>query len=123
DHFHFIIIFLKLQDVLNGSTTKRINALRIITYHTNIFVHSTKQFNDLILCRVGILVFINKYVFKFMLVLMKYFWKMFQQFVHLEKKIIKIHCSILKTTPGISIIYLSNHGPVSTKVFLLNMII
>ena len=37
-------------------------------HHTDIFMHGTQQFDDLILYRVGILVFINQDVLKLMLV-------------------------------------------------------
>ena len=38
DHLHVIIIFLELQDILDGSAAETINALGIIPYHANIFM-------------------------------------------------------------------------------------
>ena len=39
---YFIIVFLKLQDILNGCSTEAIDALSIISHYANIFVHGSQ---------------------------------------------------------------------------------
>ena len=120
---HLIIIFLKLQDVLNGSSPKTINALRIIPHHTNIFVHRAQQFYDLILGGVRILILIDQDVLEFLLVLRQTLRNVPQQLVELQKQVVKIHRPVLETALRITLEDLTGHRTIGTHVFLLDAVI
>ena len=51
--FYIIIIFLKLEDIFYGSTSKAVDALGIIAHHADVFMHGTQQFYYFILGGVG----------------------------------------------------------------------
>ena len=84
DHFHIVVIFPELQNILNGGSAERVNTLCIIPYHTNILVHGTQEFDYFVLGGVGILVLINQDVFEFMLVFGKGLRDILQQFIEFQ---------------------------------------
>src|SRR4051812_17854121 len=56
------IIFFKIQNVLKIGSPPGIYALPVVAYHCNIFMSTGKQFYQLILGGIGILVLVNHYI-------------------------------------------------------------
>src|SRR5690606_16859095 len=73
DHFHIVVVFLKLENVFDGSSAEAVDALSVITHHAHVLVHGAKKFYDLVLGGVGILVLVDKDVAELALVLAETF--------------------------------------------------
>ena len=104
------VVFLEIQDVANVRPAKRINGLCIIPHNTNVLIFCSKRFNDEVLTVVGILILVYQNVLKPTLVLRKYFRELVHQFIGLQQQIIEVHTPGSKTTFGICLIDLSEHG-------------
>src|SRR5664279_5833583 len=121
--FHILIVFLKLQNIFDGSAPETINALGVITDHTYVFINRSQEFYNLVLRRIGILELIDQDIFKLVLIFMQAFRKIFKKLIKLEQQVIKIHGPVLETSFGIGLINLGYGRPVAADIFLLNIII
>ena len=97
--FCFRIGVFKIQYVFDVCTTKFVDGLIIITYHTKIvqcltvitFCAGKKMYKSK-LCCVCVLIFINHYVLKSVLVIFKYIRVFFKKLYRFTDKVIKIEC-------------------------------
>src|SRR6185295_11358923 len=91
-------ILFEGENVLNVSSAKSINALRIIPYYTNILVNGSKLFQDRVLSIIRILELIHENVFEFMLVLVQGLRRFAEQYIRIIKQIIEVHARRFETT-------------------------
>src|SRR5690606_36790520 len=98
EHLNIRIMFLEIKDDLNIRSTKPIYTLRIIPYHTDIFIDCSKTLDNQVLGEVGILILIHHEVLELMLIFAKYFGMLVKQNIGFEKQIVKIHCASPLTT-------------------------
>src|SRR6056297_4002971 len=86
----FVIAF-EVKNVGYISSPERVDALCIITHHTNILILLRQHFSHFVLGMVCILVLINHDVFKPVLILFKYIRVLFKKFNWFNKEVVKIH--------------------------------
>jgi hypothetical protein len=73
-------------------------------------MHGSQQFGDLVLHRIGILVLIYQMYLNLRWYLCSTSGMVFQQFVHFQQQVIKIHRAVLKTAVNIGFIDLAMAG-------------
>src|SRR3989344_3185025 len=66
--FSLRIVFLKLQNVGNGSPPKFVNGLVVIADNTDVFASFGQKLDQLILGIIGVLILINQNIFELVLV-------------------------------------------------------
>ena len=98
------IIPLEIQDVPDIGPAESIDALGIISHHTDIFVPTGQHLHDEILRVIGILVLINQQVPEALLIPGKYVGEFAQEFVGPDEQIVEIHGCGPEATIDISFI-------------------
>ena len=73
-----------LEVGLDVGAPEAVDALGIVAHHTDVFVHGAQQLDDLVLRRIGILVFIDQDVFEFPLVFAQTFWKIPEELIEFQ---------------------------------------
>ena len=102
------ILLLKVQDVVNVGTAKRIDALCIIAYHTDTTVLLGKLQHDFLLRIVSILILVNKHIAETLNILLADVLMLMKQQISLHQQVIKVHSISLSATLHIPIIYMGN---------------
>src|SRR5690606_3847104 len=90
-HKKIRIVLLKVENVLNIRAPKGIDALGIISHHTNVLVNGSEFFGDYVLGEVGVLKFIHHDVFEPLLVFVEDIGMVPEQDIGIEQQVVKIH--------------------------------
>ncbi|MPM49691.1 hypothetical protein SDC9_96421 [bioreactor metagenome] len=81
----------KFQDIVDIGSAKRINALRIITHHTNPVMQFCQLLYDKVLREIGILILVNEHKLKTVPVIFQHIGVIAQQDIGVHQQIIKVH--------------------------------
>ena len=87
-------ILLEAQDVLDLRPPERIDALRIVSHHTNIAVTCSQLADDDILGKVGVLILVHQNVSELLLIFGQYIGPVTHQDIGIEQQVVKIHRSV-----------------------------
>ncbi len=92
DHAIGIVPF-KIENILDVGPPKAVDALRIVTHHTNVFPRCAKLADDHVLGEVGVLVLVDQDEAKLLLVLVQEIGKIPKKNIGLEQEVIEVHRS------------------------------
>ena len=106
----------KLQNVVDVRTTKSIDALRIISHHTNGRIRTGELPNDGMLCRIGVLILIHQDILKALAIMFTHLRLLAKQEISVEQQIIEIHGVGLVATLAIGCIDVAHLGNVVDAV-------
>ena len=93
EQFRFRIVLSEAEDVLDTGAPETVDALRVVTDHADILVGFGKPPDNQVLGEVGILVLVDEYVAESCCNGLPNIRMVFQQDVHIEQDIVKIHGS------------------------------
>ena len=82
----------KRKDIFNCSTSEFVNTLVVITYNADVAVFCGEHTYKFILHLVCILILINHYVFKLILIKFEYIGTFLKKLHSLAEHIVKVHC-------------------------------
>ena len=77
------VIISEAQDILDAGSSERIDTLRVISHHADVFMLFCQFFDDEVLRIVRILVLVHEYIVKFILVLLQYFREITEENIRL----------------------------------------
>ena len=89
------IIDVKVQDILDVSSTELVNGLVVIAHHAEVLVFCRQQADELELGQVGVLVFVHHYVLETLLVIIQHIRVVLEQFHRLDDQVVEIHGVVL----------------------------
>src|SRR5438552_3179064 len=98
------IIFLKLQDVLDGGPAPAINRLVFIADHTQVLVIESELADELVLDAVGVLVFVHQDVAKPLVVPLANVRSLVKERDRLEQQVVKVERIRLAQFPLVEVI-------------------
>ena len=84
-------VFFKIENVADVGTAKGVDTLIIVTDDTEVFIAAGQQFEELVLHRVGVLIFVNHLVDKALLIVHQQRALSFEQTHRQEQQIVKIN--------------------------------
>ena len=64
---------LKLQDIVDIGTAKRIDTLCIVAHHTKVAMSVTELLHNQMLCKVGILILVHQHIAEIVLIFFQHF--------------------------------------------------
>ena len=99
-----LILFLEIQNIVNISPSETIDALGIVTHHTDSSMFMCQQQDNLLLGIVGVLILIDQYILETLDIFLPDILMVTQQDKGLDKQIIKVHRIRLMTTFHIALI-------------------
>ncbi|MBA7572852.1 hypothetical protein ES708_14639 [subsurface metagenome] len=100
------IIIPEIQYILDFRPSEGVDALGIITNHTNIIMNFSKPVNDIVLNIISVLVFINKDITELIPVFFQYLWEVPEQNIGINQEIVKVHRTGFETSGCIDSEYL-----------------
>ena len=104
-----LILFLEIQNIVNISPSETIDALGIVTHHTDSSMFMCQQQDNLLLGIVGVLILIDQYILETLDIFLPDILMVTQQDKGLDKQIVEVHRISLMATFHIALIDLRHH--------------
>ena len=106
-----LILLLEVQNVIDVGTTEAVDALRIVTHHTDTPMLPRQLQHNLLLRIVGILILIHQHVFETVDVLLTDILMMAEEQEGLHQQVVEVHGVRLTASLHVPIIYIRHLWP------------
>ena len=93
--FRIRINLREIKDIINIRSTERVDALRIIAYHTNTLIFFRQLEYDTMLGIIRILILVHQHITELLPITGQHFRKVAEQNIRIHQQIIEIHSSRL----------------------------
>ena len=104
------VVFFEVEDVLDVGAAKGVDALGIVSHHTDILMHGAQLLDDEVLGEVGVLVLVHQDVAEAVLVFVEQIGEVPKQHIHLVQQVVEVHLTRTKASDLILRIDVGQHG-------------
>ena len=113
----------EIQNIVDVGSPERVDALRIVTHHTNTLILLSELQHNAVLRIVGVLILVDKHITELLTIARQHFGKIAEKNIGIDQQIIEIHCSGLPATLPVTAVNVAYGRHLGRSICLVSLLV